>query len=88
LTSWLSQWSPDSNAQGPADLERTRAPLLQLEFTADTSVFPSAVKAWSDAGRGRIENVAIKGATHYLANQPELLTQVVTTLRDWMLVNH
>jgi hypothetical protein len=88
LTSWLSQWSPDSNSKGPADLERTRVPLLQLEYTADTSVFPSAVKAWSDAGSGRIENAAIKGATHYLADQPELLTQVITTLSDWMLVNH
>ena len=53
LTSWLSQSSPDSDSKGPADLERTRVPLLQLEYTADTSVFPSAVKAWSDAGSGR-----------------------------------
>jgi hypothetical protein len=88
LTSWLSQWSPDSNSKGPADLASTRVPLLQLEYTADTSVFPSAVKAWSEAGSGRIENVSIKGATHYLANQPELMTQVITTLSDWMLVNH
>jgi hypothetical protein len=88
LTSWLSQWSPDSNSKGPEDLKCTRVPLLQLEYTADTSVFPSAVKAWSDAGSGRIENVSVKGATHYLVNQPELLTQVITTLSDWMLVNH
>jgi pimeloyl-ACP methyl ester carboxylesterase len=84
LTSWLSQWSPDSQATGPADLTRTTVPLLQLEYTADASVFPSATQAWNQAAGGRMETVPIKGATHYLANQPELLRQVWRTLAEWM----
>ncbi len=85
LTSWLSQWSPDSHAKGPDDLRRTSVPLLQLAYTADASVFPSAVQAWSEAGGDRIEDVAIKGATHYVAGQPELLNQVVQALSGWMV---
>ena len=85
LTSWLSQWSPDSHAQGPADLARTTVPVLQLEYTADDSVFPSAVKAWAEAAGDRITSARIVGANHYLKGQPELLAQVVSNLRGWML---
>ena len=84
LTSWLSQWSPDSNAQGPADLARTKVPVLQLEYTGDDSVFPSAVAAWADAAKGRLTSCQIKGANHYLKGQPELLSQVVRELSQWM----
>ncbi len=84
LTSWLSQWSLDSNARGPDDLARTTVPLLQLEYTADASVFPSAVKAWANAGAERMETIPIRGATHYLAGQPELLEQVRDALVGWM----
>ncbi|WP_028223412.1 alpha/beta fold hydrolase [Paraburkholderia oxyphila] len=84
LTSWLSQWSPDSNAQGPSDLARTTVPVLQLEYTGDDSVFPSAVHAWANAAAGRLTSQQIKGANHYLKGQPELLKQVVHELSTWM----
>ena len=84
LTSWLSQWSPESAAQGPADLARTTVPVLQLEYTADDSVFPSAVNAWAQAAGERLVSRRIVGATHYLKGQPELLTQVVEELSTWM----
>lgn len=84
LTSWLSQWSPDSNAHGPSDLARTTVPVLQLEYTGDDSVFPSAVAAWAEAAKGRLTSRQIKGANHYLKGQPELLTQVISELSQWM----
>jgi pimeloyl-ACP methyl ester carboxylesterase len=84
LTSWLSQWSPDSAAQGPADLARTTIPVLQLEYTGDGSVFPSAIQAWAEAAQGRLTSRRIEGANHYLKGQPEALAQVVQELSAWM----
>jgi hypothetical protein len=85
LTSWLSQWSPDSAAQGPADLAKATVPVLQLEYTGDDSVFPSAVQAWAAAAGSRLTSERIVGANHYLKGQPELLAQVIGNLRSWML---
>jgi hypothetical protein len=80
LTSWLSQWSLDSRARGPANLAETTVPVLQLEYSADQAVFPSDIAAWSAACAGREEHRVLKGATHYLTNQPELLEEVVGAL--------
>lgn len=84
LTSWLSQWSPDSHARGPADLSATSIPVLQLEYTGDNSVYPSAVRAWAEAAGSRLTSGQIKGANHYLKGQPELLEQVARELSQWM----
>ena len=43
LTSWLSQWSPETRGYGPACLRRTTVPILQLEYTADESMLPAHV---------------------------------------------
>ena len=84
LTSWLSQWSLESRAQGPADLAKTTVPVMQLEYTADGGVFPSDVAAWSAAAAGRIVNHRIVGGTHYLKGQPKLLAEVADHLAGWM----
>jgi hypothetical protein len=83
LTSWLSQWSPLSRADGPSNLRQTSVPVLQLEYTADAGVFPSDVALWSEAGGARVETRRIVGASHYLQGQPAQLAEVVQLLVDW-----
>jgi len=83
LTSWLSQWSILSRADGPENLALTSVPVLQLEYTADAGVFPSDVAAWTKAGGGRVENHRIVGAAHYLYRQPDQLRQVAEATTDW-----
>ena len=36
------------------------------------------------AAAGRIRNVDIKGGNHYLAGQPQLVTQVADEMAAWM----
>ena len=69
LTSWLSQWSPESRADGPACLARTSVPVLNLEFSADSAVFPGDIKLWSDAAGSREDYHRIAKATHYMDGQ-------------------
>ncbi|HEY0826203.1 MAG TPA: alpha/beta hydrolase [Ramlibacter sp.] len=85
LTAWLSQWSPRSRADGPANLARTRVPALLCTYTADQSTFPSTQAAWLAAGGDRIRNVDIRGGNHYLAGQPELVAEVGEVIADWIL---
>jgi hypothetical protein len=75
LTSFLSQWSSRSAADGPSNLARCDHPVLLLTYTADQSTFPSTRDAWLAAAAGRIRNVDIRGGNHYLAGQPELMTE-------------
>jgi hypothetical protein len=83
LTSWLSQWSTDTHCLGPENLAGTSVPVLQLEYSADQAVFPSDIKAWSAACAGRESHLVIKGATHYLAGQPDLLEEVADHLETF-----
>jgi pimeloyl-ACP methyl ester carboxylesterase len=83
LTSWLSQWSPLSRADGPDNLARTTCPVLQLEYTADGGVFPSDVALWNAAGGSRVENERIVGAGHYLYSQPQQLKRVADLTAEW-----
>jgi pimeloyl-ACP methyl ester carboxylesterase len=85
LTAWLSQWSPRSRADGPANLARTSVPTLLCTYTADQSTFPSTQAAWMAAGGPRIRNVDIPGGNHYLAGQPELVQQAAEVIADWIL---
>lgn len=85
LTSWLSQWSLLSHADGPDNLARTSIPVLQLEYTADAGIFPSDVARWSAAGGTRIENHRIVGASHYLYRLPDQLAQVADITAAWCL---
>jgi hypothetical protein len=84
LTSWLSQWSPLSQADGPTNLARTSCPVLQLEYTADGGVFPSDMALWDVAGGTRIETERIIGASHYLYRQPAQLNRVGCLVTQWM----
>ena len=83
LTSWLSQWSSASRADGPASLARTTVPVLNLEFSADAAVFPSDIRLWSEAAGPRETYRKIAKATHYLDGQPALLAEVVETIAAW-----
>jgi hypothetical protein len=76
LTSFMSQWSSRSQADGPDNLARTSVPVLHLTYCADQSVFPSTVRLWLDAAAGRIRNVDIHGGDHYLIGRPDLVDQV------------
>jgi pimeloyl-ACP methyl ester carboxylesterase len=75
LTSFLSQWSSRSAADGPANLARCTHPVLLLNYTADQSTFPSTRDAWIAAAPGRLRSIDIRGGNHYLAGQPELVQQ-------------
>ena len=83
LTSWLSQWSAESRADGPRCLARTSVPVLNLEFSADSAVFPGDVRLWSEAAGDRETYRKIAGATHYMDGQPELLAETVETIASW-----
>ncbi|MCC2675766.1 MAG: hypothetical protein K0R58_2713 [Ramlibacter sp.] len=85
LTAWLSQWSPRSRADGPANLARTSVPTLLCSYTADQSTFPSTRAAWLAAGGDRIRSVDIEGGNHYLAGQPRLVEQVADEMTAFML---
>jgi pimeloyl-ACP methyl ester carboxylesterase len=84
LTAFLSQWSSQSRADGPANLANTRVPVLLCTYTADQSTFPSTRDAWLRAGAERIRHVNIAGGNHYLAGQPGLITQVADEMAAWM----
>ena len=84
LTGFLSQWSSGSRADGPSNLARTRVPVLLCTYTADQSTFPSTREAWMAAGAGRIRNIDIAGGNHYLAGQPQLVTQVADEMAAWI----
>lgn len=88
LTAWMSQWSMASRADGPTNIAQTSVPVLQLEFSADGSVFPSAIQEWSRAIRSngreaREEFHRIEKATHYLKAQPDLVDLVSDLSLGW-----
>jgi pimeloyl-ACP methyl ester carboxylesterase len=83
IKAFLSQWSSRSQADGPDNLACTSVPVLLFTYTADASTFPSTRDAWLAAAAGRIRNVDVKGGNHYLAGQPELVTQVADELAAW-----
>lgn len=85
LTAFLSQWSSRSRADGPANLANTSVPVLLCTYTGDQSTFPSTKQAWMSAAGSRLRNVDIVGGNHYLAGQPELVTQVADEMAGWML---
>jgi pimeloyl-ACP methyl ester carboxylesterase len=85
LTAWLSQWSPRSRADGPANLARTSVPTLLCTYTADQSTFPSTRASWLAAGGSRIRDVEIRSGDHYLTGRPDLVAQVADAMADWIL---
>ncbi|MGB3437665.1 MAG: alpha/beta hydrolase [Actinophytocola sp.] len=86
LRSWLSQWSiDDTNCDGPFHLTRTSVPTLVMYGTADQVCFPShAISLYDAVPHADKELVAVRGGTHYLSGQPELMTQVADTILSWL----
>jgi pimeloyl-ACP methyl ester carboxylesterase len=83
LTSFLSQWSRHSRADGPSNLARTSVPVLLMEHTADASTFPSDHDTWSRSAGERVIRKQLKGGTHYLSGQPELVAQLADSIADF-----
>lgn len=76
LTAFLSQWARCSRVDGPANLSRTSVPVLLIEHTADASTFPRDNDEWARAAGPRVARRQLKGGTHYLTGQPELIAQM------------
>ena len=84
LTSYLSQWAPSSQADGPDNLARTKCPILSIEHSADASVVPVMNQLWRDAGKGRMVLHQLKGGNHYLSGQPEKVRKTVDMISTWV----
>ncbi len=86
LRAWLSQWSiDDTNANGVVCARRICAPLLTIENTADDAVpQPHTRRVFEAASSADKQFVQILGATHYFAEQPELLAQAGRIVRNWL----
>ena len=86
LRSWLSQWSIDeARGNGLTCAARMVAPLPVIENSADDAVpQPHARLLFEAAGMRDKTMHVIKGATHYYAGQPELLSQATTLIRTWL----
>lgn len=76
LTAFLSQWAPCSIGDGPACLAKTSCPVLLAEHSADASTFPSDHDVWARAAGNRLRRIVLKGGSHYLTGQPELVMQL------------
>lgn len=86
LRSFLSQWSPLSIADGPARLAETTVPVLNIEYSADESTYPSHVNKYSEAAEGRCEYFLLKDARHYIFKQPEaerLIGELADAIIAW-----
>jgi pimeloyl-ACP methyl ester carboxylesterase len=84
LRSWLSQWSVRlSRADGPACLARTSVPVLSVTYSADPVVFPSQLAQYTKAAGDRCTAHTLKGATHHMHGQPELVEKLADLLVDW-----
>ena len=83
ITSYLSQWAQSSPADGPSNLARAGGPVLLIEHTADASVVPVMNQLWADAAGSRLQRHVLKGGTHYLAGQPQLVAESVEVIAAW-----
>jgi pimeloyl-ACP methyl ester carboxylesterase len=85
LRAWLSQWSEESNADGPRSAASITVPFLAVENSADDAVPQPHTKIIHDAAASRDKTMkVIKGATHYYQGQPEQLKQAVEVWVGWM----
>lgn len=85
LRSWLSQWSAESRADGPACAAQVSVPALVVENTADDACTPSHA-ARIVAGFRQVvpEFHRIEGATHYYFGQPDRLAAARDLVIDWL----
>ena len=86
LRSWLSQWSiDDSRADGMRCAARISVPILVIENEADDCVPQTHARLLHDAAGSADKHFhLIQGATHYYAQQPQLLNESVQVIQRWM----
>src|SRR5687768_627162 len=85
LRAWLSQWSEESNADGPRSAASISVPFLAVENSADDAVPQPHTTIIHDSAASRDKTLkVIKGATHYYQGQPEQLRQAVESWTGWM----
>jgi pimeloyl-ACP methyl ester carboxylesterase len=85
LRSWLSQWSEESRADGPACAAAIAVPALVVENTADDACTPShAARIRAGFKAVTPEFHRIEGATHYYFGQPDKLAEAAGIVMDWM----
>jgi pimeloyl-ACP methyl ester carboxylesterase len=85
LRSWLSQWSEESRADGPACAADVTVPALVVENSADDACTPSHA-ARIRAGFTQVAPAfhRIEGATHYYLGQTEALKAALKVVLGWM----
>jgi alpha-beta hydrolase superfamily lysophospholipase len=86
LRAWLSQWSLESQCgNGLESARRIGAPLLVIENSADDAVPQPHPKMLFEAATTKDKRFeVIQGATHYYADQPELLQEATRLTRGWL----
>jgi alpha-beta hydrolase superfamily lysophospholipase len=86
LRSWLSQWSvDDSQCNAIRHLPAVSVPVLVVYGTADSAALPHhARESYDAAPAGRRKLVALEGATHYFAGQPEHLGRACDEIVAWL----
>jgi alpha-beta hydrolase superfamily lysophospholipase len=84
--SFLSQWSiDDSECNAVRHLAHVSVPVLVVYGTADSAALPHAAQESYDAApEGKRKLVAIKDATHYFSDQPELMEQAMDEIATWL----
>ena len=84
LRSFLSQWSMRlSRADGPKCLKNTSVPVLNVDYRKDKCVFPSQIKMWSEAAKGRCTDYNLENVGHYPHEQPQKIEEVSDLLVEW-----
>jgi pimeloyl-ACP methyl ester carboxylesterase len=86
LTSYLSQWSPLSVADGPKRIEETSVPVLNVRFSADEGTFPAETAIYTEAAGARCEDYTLQGARHFPFKQKDgkrIVADLADTLDGW-----
>ena len=56
---------------------------MNVMYSADALVFPAQCGSWSQAAGGRCQDHVLKGATHFLLGQDELIEELADLLVAW-----
>ncbi len=86
LTSYLSQWSELTVADGPKRIAETSVPVINVRFSADEGTFPTETAIYSTVCGTRCEDYTLKGARHFPFKQkegPRLVNELADVLVDW-----
>ncbi|MGH7036158.1 MAG: hypothetical protein ACREFL_20720 [Stellaceae bacterium] len=86
LTSYLSQWSELTVADGPSRIAETSVPVVNVRFSADQGTFPTETAIYSTVCGARCEDYTLKDARHFPFKQkegPRLVNELADVLVDW-----